>query len=278
MLTPIDIQNKSLKAGRGYKKKDVDSFIAELFQDYEALYKKNLEQKDKISVLSEGIQYYKTMEKTMQGALLLAEKTAEESRKSADDKAAGIIENATNRARMIIADAKNELKSLETKSQKLIQEYEHYRLNFKHLLKTQLELLESDNYKLYSMTDTFSRLEEQALTEVALAHEDLNEEEPEPAQIAEEDEESAAREDDFSDVSEEEEEKEEGEISIKELLDGFRGEHHQEEPAPEQEVSGEREIEQGLQADAAAIMNMLHKLDDEEPSDAEAVEKTEEEH
>ena len=48
MLTPIDIQNKTLKAGMGYKKSDVDALIAELFTDYEYLYKKNAELKEKM--------------------------------------------------------------------------------------------------------------------------------------------------------------------------------------------------------------------------------------
>ena len=70
----------------GYKKSDVDALIAELFTDYEYLYKKNAELKEKMHVLSEGIQYYKKIEKTIQGALVLAEQTANETQRVAEDR------------------------------------------------------------------------------------------------------------------------------------------------------------------------------------------------
>ena len=42
MLTPIDIQNHSLKtAVRGYSKKETDDFLDEILKGYEELYKEN---------------------------------------------------------------------------------------------------------------------------------------------------------------------------------------------------------------------------------------------
>lgn len=72
MLTPIEIQRKVFKSGIGYEKKDVDSFLKEILDDYETIYKENVELTDKVNVLSEGIQYYKSIEKTLQKALVLA--------------------------------------------------------------------------------------------------------------------------------------------------------------------------------------------------------------
>ena len=75
MLTPIDIQNREIKSKMGgYDKKDVDDFLEEIRGSYEELYKENQSLKEKISSLSEGIQYYKKMESTLQKALVLAEK------------------------------------------------------------------------------------------------------------------------------------------------------------------------------------------------------------
>ena len=62
MLTPIDIQNREIKSKMGgYDKKDVDDFLEEIRGSYEELYKENQSLKEKISSLSEGIQYYKKM-------------------------------------------------------------------------------------------------------------------------------------------------------------------------------------------------------------------------
>jgi len=82
MLTPIDIQNREIKSKMGgYDKKDVDDFLEEIRGSYEELYKENQSLKEKISSLSEGIQYYKKMESTLQKALVLAEKTSTEHRR-----------------------------------------------------------------------------------------------------------------------------------------------------------------------------------------------------
>ena len=50
MITPIDIQAKSFKTGMGYSKADVDSFFQTVASDFEALYRENLELKDKVNI------------------------------------------------------------------------------------------------------------------------------------------------------------------------------------------------------------------------------------
>ena len=42
MLTPIDVQAKTFKSGMGYSKADVDSFLTNLYADYETLYRENM--------------------------------------------------------------------------------------------------------------------------------------------------------------------------------------------------------------------------------------------
>ena len=73
MITPIDIQAKSFKTGMGYSKADVDSFFQTVASDFEALYRENLELKDKVNILNDGINHYKSIEKSLQKALVLAE-------------------------------------------------------------------------------------------------------------------------------------------------------------------------------------------------------------
>ena len=87
MLTPIEIQSRTFKSGLGYDKKEVDMFLHEILESYESMYRDNMELKDKLNTLNEGIQYYKTIEKTLQKALVLAQKTAEDTKASAQQKA-----------------------------------------------------------------------------------------------------------------------------------------------------------------------------------------------
>ena len=56
MLTPVEIQNRVFKSGGlGYDKKDVDSFMKEIADSYELLYREKMELADKVNVLNNDI-------------------------------------------------------------------------------------------------------------------------------------------------------------------------------------------------------------------------------
>lgn len=148
MLTPIEIQGITFKTGRGYKKDDVDSFMKALHHDYEIMYKENKELKDKVATLSDGVQYYKNLEKTLQKALVLAEKTSEETKAAAQKEAETIEKQARLRADKILLDAKQELDRIEAKTQELLQNFELYRAQFRQVLSTQMELVNSSRFDI----------------------------------------------------------------------------------------------------------------------------------
>lgn len=173
MLTPIDIQNHSLKtAVRGYSKKDVDDFLEEIIHSYEEIYRENRELKDKISTLSEGIQYYKNMESTLQKALVLAEKTSAETQEAAKSKADALMQETEAKsdaiqreaaaeaealrketqayAEVMKSKAKQELEETRNHVRKLVQSYENYRLQFKKLAESQIEMLDSEHFSIFA--------------------------------------------------------------------------------------------------------------------------------
>lgn len=173
MLTPIDIQNHSLKtAVRGYSKKETDDFLEEIIKSYEEIYRENRELKDKLSSLSDGIQYYKGMESTLQKALVLAEKTSTETQEAAKSKAEAMTSEAETKAEAMVKEAKANAEAIEkeanayaevTKSKakqeleetrnhvrKLVQSYENYRLQFKKLAESQIEMLDSEHYSIFA--------------------------------------------------------------------------------------------------------------------------------
>lgn len=173
MLTPIDIQNHTLKtAVRGYSKKETDEFLEQILAGYEELFKENHELKEKVSSLSEGIENYKQMETTLQKALVLAEKTSSETQEAAKNQADAMLREAATKAESIEKEAKAEAESLKKETEayvevvkakanaelsetrnhvrKLVQSYENYRLQFKKLAESQIEMLESENYSIYA--------------------------------------------------------------------------------------------------------------------------------
>ena len=92
MLAPVDIQNKVFKktAVNGYKASEVDEFMEEILNAFQELTNENFALKDKINMLNESIQYYRTMESTIQNVLILADKTAHDTKTDAYEKAESI--------------------------------------------------------------------------------------------------------------------------------------------------------------------------------------------
>jgi cell division initiation protein len=148
MITPVELQGKTFKSGLGYDKKDVDKFLKEVLEDFEALYKDNLDLNQKIESLEEKNQYYKSIEKTLQKALILAEKTVEETKNSAMEKAKVIVDKANLKADSILKDVKDEQEAIHKQTIDIIRQYEIYKAQFKELAKAQCELLESDAFQI----------------------------------------------------------------------------------------------------------------------------------
>lgn len=149
MITPIEIQNKVFKSGGlGYDKKDVDSFMEELLENYESLYRERMEMNDRMNTLKEGLQYYKTIEKTLQKALVLAERTADETKSNAMKNAALIEQEAVSKANMILEDAKRELEMIRKQTIELVRQFDMYKAKFKSLVNSQTELLDSQSFSV----------------------------------------------------------------------------------------------------------------------------------
>lgn len=147
MLTPLDIENKtfSKQIMNGYSTEEVQAFMADLLKDYERLYKENIEYKDKIDVLNQGIQHYKSIEDTLQNALVVAQGTAESVKQNAKVEADNIIKEAEI----------NALKSVDTINKQVVEkrlqlddtkkQFDVYKAKMEALLISQLELLKEVN-------------------------------------------------------------------------------------------------------------------------------------
>lgn len=147
MFTPLELDGITFKkSALGYNAQEVDKFMGKIIADYEKLYRENIELKDKMTVLNEGIQYYKTMEKTLQDTLISAEKSASEVRNAAQKKSEVIESEAELRAKQIIGEAKNELYAINQQIMDLQNCYENTRKEMVRTLNSQLDLLGKDTY------------------------------------------------------------------------------------------------------------------------------------
>ena len=96
MITPLDIENKKFykQMVNGYNVEEVDEFLDELMIDYEKLYKENIELKKNAEELHNDVGQYKDIESTLQNTLVIAQKTADEVKKTAEKQAEQIIKDA----------------------------------------------------------------------------------------------------------------------------------------------------------------------------------------
>ena len=148
MLSLNEIKNHEFKKGIGYTKKSVDDFVNEIVESFEEVNRENAELKEKLTTLSEGIQYYKSIEKTLQKSLVLAQKTADEKKEKALNNAKIIEKVARSRADSIITKAKADLDAIYRQTDELNRRFELYKSYVKNLITTQLDLINSDTYKI----------------------------------------------------------------------------------------------------------------------------------
>lgn len=159
MLTPLDIESKVFsKSISGYNVSEVKIFMKEILAYYEKFYKENIELRDKINVLQEGIQYYKNIEETLHNTLILAEKMAEDTKVLARQKAEHIEKEAQLRAEDILNDAKHEVYKINKIKEELIRSYDTSKIQVRHFLKAQLELTEKSDLELHHTQTSFDHL------------------------------------------------------------------------------------------------------------------------
>lgn len=145
MLTPLDIQNKEFsKSFRGYDVEEVDEFIKKLKEDYEKLYTENIEHKDKISMLSDRMRYYSSMEDSLKETLVLAQGTAADVVKSAQKKAEIIINEAEIQAREDEREVRDKIKKLNSEYEELREEMNSFKNKFILFLESQLTSIKDD--------------------------------------------------------------------------------------------------------------------------------------
>lgn len=208
MLNADEISVDKIKSGfGGYKKKETKEYLETIRSNYDALWKENLELKDKLSVLSEGVQYYKNMEKSLQKALVLAERTTSETVHAAEVKAVAmekeamakaenlkkeaelqatarereaalkadsLIRDAKRQADTAIAEGNEELRKVHSQIMTLIQQYEQYKTQYKQLAMAQMNVLESEAYNLEApILKTIQSLTEDASTTTEDTKEDI---------------------------------------------------------------------------------------------------------
>jgi len=147
MITPLDIEEKrfSKKRMNGYSVEEVDDFLDELAIDYSKNYKEVAELSAKVEELSKSLAHYKTIEETLQNTLVMAQSTAEETKRLAKQQADQIIREAQATAQQGVEDLKKEIKMKQIELDDVKKQFDIYKAKMESLLISQLELLKDIN-------------------------------------------------------------------------------------------------------------------------------------
>src|ERR671921_455494 len=196
-IRPIDVRRKEFRNSlRGYDANQVDDFLDAVADEFERAYTDNSRMREEIASLRERLQQFEELEGSIRAALVHAEQAAddlrrtstreaEDLRQSASREADFTIREAQARAHQMLAETSARVERIQESYEALQDAKRHFANDFRHLLKTYLDMME--NMEISSAREIEVSLRERLDTEsIAVAREAATHEgesdEPELAQ------------------------------------------------------------------------------------------------
>lgn len=132
----------------GYNKNEVNSFVQNVTTEYEGMLD-NLKTRDQeISKLRTELEHYKNIENTLNRAILIAEESSQNIKKTAFDESRAIIEDAKRNASRIINNALIKAEKVESEAETLKRQFASYKKRYRSILEEaidEVDRLEIDN-------------------------------------------------------------------------------------------------------------------------------------
>ncbi len=144
-LTPLDIHHKEFRrALRGYNEEEVDVFLDHVAEEFERIFKENIDSKEQVEKMQEKVKQYEGVEETLQKALLTAQKAADEVQSNARKESDLIIKDAELKAKEIIQHILTEKQNLTSELSTLRAAEKEFKEKFKDMLTQYLNVIEKD--------------------------------------------------------------------------------------------------------------------------------------
>ena len=143
-ITPLDIRKQPFrKTLMGFDPDHVNSFLEMVAGEFESMIKQNNEQATQLKIVSDKLEHYVKIEKTLNDTLLTAQKGTDEARVNAQREAELVIKDAQIRADKYEDEARRRVNELQAELLTLRNQRDSFLARFKAVLRTQLDLLES---------------------------------------------------------------------------------------------------------------------------------------
>ena len=127
----------------GYDKNEVNRFVSEVTKNYEDILNKLKAADEQVQRLQEDLVKYKNIESTLNKAIIIANDTAHQIRKTSSEEAQSIINDARRSASRIINDALIKAERAEADAQTLRRRVEIYKRKVTQAIDEQKELIET---------------------------------------------------------------------------------------------------------------------------------------
>jgi len=142
-LTPLDIRHKEFKRGmRGYADVEVDEFLDEVADEFERLFKDNIDLEERVETLEAQLAGYKRIEETLQKTLVSAQVSADDLMQNSAREAQLILHEAELKGRQLVDEAYSERQSIEQSLGTLRGAEQDFRFKFRQLLEGYLRRVE----------------------------------------------------------------------------------------------------------------------------------------
>jgi cell division initiation protein len=169
-ITPMDIEQQEFsRSFRGYNEEEVDDFLDKIVKDYEELINENVRLNEEIEKMKERLKEFSEIEENLRGALLNAQKSAEEIKGRVENEAKVMVKKAEIEAEVIKQKAFQKEDELKNEINNLRRYKFMFKEKFKSMLNLYLKMLESEEFEEqgdYKITEKV--ISEDKIKEVAL--------------------------------------------------------------------------------------------------------------
>lgn len=123
----------------GYNKSDVNDFVSEVISEYESILEKLKVSMREIEHLNKELEKYKTLEKSLNDTLLVAQEASANAQKAAISEGKLIIEEAKRNASKIINNSLVKAQNIERDAEELKRRVASFKHRFMALVESQMD-------------------------------------------------------------------------------------------------------------------------------------------
>lgn len=135
LLKALDVINQTFKrALRGYDPVEVDEFLDRVADSLQAYAERCVELERELERLKEQIREYKGMRDSLQEALLMAQKSADERVKAAEKQAEAIVAEARAQAERLLKEAEDHSNAIKEEMSRLQRSKQDFIAEFRALI------------------------------------------------------------------------------------------------------------------------------------------------